>query len=149
MDISIMAIPSVGALRKYKTPEDIIPKIDAYFKYCKSEKKPCAVTKLAYFLGFASRQSLWDYKKRGDEVSYIIKRALLLIESGLEETLYSSNNTSITGAIFSLKANFRWRDQPDPAPINTQIIVHQAPETLGLSTAIQQQAKLVDNKGAE
>lgn len=63
------------------------------------------VTGLALFLGFESRQSIYDYKEK-QEFSYIIKRALLVIESHYENNL----NTKVsTGAIFALK-NMNWKD---------------------------------------
>lgn len=66
-------------------------------------------TGLALFLGFESRQSLYDYDKKGQDFSYIIKRALLVIENKYEEAL---SLTSPTGAIFALK-NMGWKDKTE------------------------------------
>jgi hypothetical protein len=79
--------------------------IDAYFNENKS--KP-TITGLALYMGFASRQSFYDYEKSG-EFSYIIKRARLRIENKYEEALHG---TSPTGAIFALK-NFGWKDKQE------------------------------------
>lgn len=67
---------------------------------------PITITGLALYLGFASRQSLFDYEKH-QEYSYIIKRARLAIESCYEEKLTSKNPT---GSIFALK-NMGWYDR--------------------------------------
>lgn len=79
-------------------------KIDAYFK----DKKHPTVSGLAYFLGFESRQSLYDYEKNS-EFSYIIKRAKLLIENYHEEGL---DGQYTSGHIFALK-NMGWTDKQE------------------------------------
>lgn len=68
--------------------------------------EPPTITGLALFLGFASRQSFYDYEKDG-LFSYAIKRARLKIESQYEKALHYNNPT---GAIFALK-NFGWSDK--------------------------------------
>lgn len=69
--------------------------------------EPPTVTGLALFLGFASRQSIYDYSKKGEDFSYIIKRALLVVENHYEMSL---NYKNPTGAIFALK-NMDWSDK--------------------------------------
>lgn len=64
------------------------------------------ITGLALFLGFNSRQSLYDYGKK-DEFAYIVKKAQTFIEREYEEMLQTGN---VTGAIFALK-NMGWKDQ--------------------------------------
>ena len=63
---------------------------------------------LAYYLGFESRQSFYDYE-RSNEFSYNIKRARLRIESNYEQNLQFNN---ATGSIFALK-NMGWKDTQD------------------------------------
>lgn len=94
-----------GQPPKYKNGEDLQKAIDRYFNI---ESQPC-ISELAYKLGFASRQSLYDYEKRNDIFSYIIKRARLKVEVGYEKDL---RNTEIkpTGSIFALK-NMGWKDK--------------------------------------
>ena len=76
------------------------------------------VTGLAYALGFESRQSFYDYEKRGD-FSYIIKRARLRIESQYETKL---SEPSPSGAIFALK-NMNWSDATQVQATNTNLNV--------------------------
>ena len=85
--------------------EELQEKIDEYFE--SNPEKP-TVTGLAYFLGFESRQSLYDYKDR-PESSYTIKKAVLKIESKHEERLYENGST---GSIFWLK-NRDWKDKQE------------------------------------
>jgi hypothetical protein len=92
----------MGDKPKYNLKE-LQEKIDLYFE--SNPKKP-TVTGLAYFLGFDSRQSLYDYKER-EESSYTIKKAVLRIESLHEENLYGNNSS---GSIFWLK-NRDWSDK--------------------------------------
>ena len=74
------------------------------------------ISGLAIFLGFESRQSLYDYEKR-DEFSYTIKRARLFIEREYEEQLQVGNTT---GAIFALK-NMGWKDRTEVENTNLNI----------------------------
>lgn len=116
-----------GRPPKFETPEAIQEKIDEYFEYIEGDynwvddettgerKKEYerypespAISSLALFLGFESRQSLYDYEKDG-EFSYTIKRARLKIESFYEQNLLGRG---VTGAIFALK-NFGWRDKQE------------------------------------
>lgn len=89
----------------YSCAEDLENKIIEYFDYCNENNEPLTVTGLALFLGFESRQSLYDYKKK-NVYSYIIKRATLVIENGYEKNLHGDKNT---GSIFALK-NMGWID---------------------------------------
>ena len=64
------------------------------------------ITGLALFLGFASRQSMYDYVKK-EEYSYIITRAQQIIAMSYEEMLLTKVSA---GAIFALK-NMGWDDK--------------------------------------
>lgn len=99
---------ALGRPPAYDNPELMQQAIDLYFKTCEAEKKQPTITKLAYDLGFESRQSFYDYEEKPD-FTYIIKRARLLVESGYEQNL---QNQSCTGAIFALK-NMGWKDKTD------------------------------------
>lgn len=123
-----------GAPRFYKTSEALKEKIEQYFeeywpkplktkdnegeetvltdKYgnpVMSNLKP-TVSGLAYYLGFETRQSIYDYKGLGQDFSYIIKRAMLLIERFHEERL--SDSSVPVGSIFWLK-NHGWFDKQE------------------------------------
>lgn len=76
-------------------------------KYTRRPEQP-TITGLAIYLGFESRQSVYDYEKSG-EFSYIIKRARLYVEHGYEQALMSEKPT---GAIFALK-NMGWSDKQE------------------------------------
>lgn len=100
----------MGRPLKYKTVKELE---DAILKYFESRthkgKKYRAptISGLALYLGFESRQSLYDYNER-PEFSYTIKRAILAIEEYAEEVLLSGEVA--TGAIFWLK-NHKWTDK--------------------------------------
>ena len=85
-------------------PEAFSKKVDEYFE---TDQSP-TWTGLALYLGFESRQSLEDYKKR-EGFSYPIKKALLRIENQYEKNIATRNPA---GAIFALK-NFGWRDKQE------------------------------------
>lgn len=92
----------------FDNADDLQKEVDAYFDNLKDLSQPATITSLAFYLGFASRQSLYDYEKN-DEFSYTIKRARLRIEIEYETKLHSKNPT---GAIFALK-NFGWTDRQE------------------------------------
>ena len=97
-----LGLENSGRKPKYKDEESLIEMIEGYFK--QYPEKP-TISGLAHYLGFVSRQSVYDYEK-SSELSYIIKSAVLRIESIHEEGLYSSANA---GHIFWLK-NRGWTD---------------------------------------
>jgi hypothetical protein len=88
---------------------------DEYFDECEAQDRPALITGLALHMGFASRQSFYDYEQR-PEFSYVVKRARLRVEMGYELQLWGPRPT---GAIFSLK-NMGWSDR--------QTLEHSGPE---------------------
>jgi len=101
----------MGKKPLYESAESLQEKIDEYIELCGDvdNPKPLTYTGLAYHLGFSSRQSVWVYSKREDELSLPIKRAMLRIEQSYEEGLRSQHST---GSIFALK-NRGWRDKAE------------------------------------
>ncbi len=110
----------VGRPPIFETPEKLQEEISKYFNEGVTiktviigkapntstiEVEVPTITGLAYYIGFESRQSFYDYEKR-EEFSYTVKRARLFIEKHYEEMLQTGNTT---GAIFALK-NFDWKD---------------------------------------
>ena len=62
-----------------ESPEKFDRLVDEYRVQCREEKVPITFTGMALHLGFASRQSFYDYGKKS-EYSYSVKRARLLVE---------------------------------------------------------------------
>lgn len=95
----------------FETPDEMSNQIEAYFTSLWDEeeerliKKP-TMTGMALFLGFSSRQSMYDYAKK-EEFSYIVARAQCTIEQSYEELLSTKISS---GAIFALK-NMGWADK--------------------------------------
>lgn len=94
-----MARPAV-----WDDPEAFETEVDKYFN---NPEINHTWTGLAIHLGFESRQSLEDYKKK-EGFSYPIKKALLRIERKYEEAMMKQP----AGAIFALK-NFGWKDKQE------------------------------------
>ena len=84
-------------------------KIDAYFDECEESEQRPTYCGLAYHLGYASRQSIWENANSDSNISLPLKRAMLRIESIYERMLGSN---SCTGAIFALK-NRGWTDKQE------------------------------------
>lgn len=97
---------SAGRPPIYEDADSLSKAIGSYFET--TNFADITITGLAYFLGFESRQSLYDYEQRG-EFSYIIKRARLFIESSYEKKL---SGKEVGGAIFALK-NMGWKDKTE------------------------------------
>lgn len=89
----------------YNNAEELQEAISQFFQ---ENNKHITISGLAYYLGFESRQSFYDYEKNA-KFSYTIKRARLFIENEYEKLLASGN---VTGAIFALK-NFGWSDKQE------------------------------------
>jgi len=92
---------------KYKTAEEMQVVIDDYFMYREAEDKPVTMTGLAFALGFASRQSFVDYKKKSKAFADAITRARLRVEEYAESRLFDRDGAK--GAEFTLRCNFGWR----------------------------------------
>ena len=103
----------------FESPDELQEQIELYFTDCPDKKEIIAgngsvkisvytISGLAYFLGFESRQSFYDYEKK-EEFTYIIKRARLRIEMNYEQNLQFNN---ATGSIFALK-NMEWSDRTE------------------------------------
>jgi hypothetical protein len=98
----------VGRPLKYKTVEEMQKKIDAYFAMCDKKKEPYTITGLALALDFSTRAELINYQDR-EEYSNAVKKAKLKVEHQHDKLLISKNG-QVTGLIFNLKNNFKWRD---------------------------------------
>jgi len=92
------------SLPLFTSDEELRDKIEGYF----SEKKNPTITGLAYYIGFESRQSFYDYEQK-TEFTYTIRKVRLFIEQHYEEMLQTGNTI---GAIFALK-NFGWKDRQE------------------------------------
>lgn len=119
------ALGNEGSKPKYENADDLFEKIDEYFTYIQGEREEekegkelaipwkrfpesPTITGLALFLGFASRQSIYDNIDK-EEHSYIIKRAITVIENHHEKRMDGNN---VAGSIFVLK-NMGWKDKSE------------------------------------
>jgi len=91
----------------YERPEDLLLKVEKYFKRIAQLAEKPTVTGLALFLGFSCRDSMYEYKEKSLNYFYIIKRAQTVIEKYYELGLH--DNKRVSGAIFALK-NMGWYD---------------------------------------
>lgn len=98
----------VGRPRIYEGEEDLDAAVQSYIDLCKEEKKKPTVTGATIHLGFCDKTTLYDYRDR-EEFSHSIKRLLLFVENGYEESLHT---TTVTGSIFALK-NMGWKDRTE------------------------------------
>jgi len=98
-----------GRPLKFKSLEDLQTQIDQYFTDAKEQDLPYTVTGLALALD-TTRETLIDYQDKS-EYSDAIKKAKLKCQNYTENFLYSGKNA--TGAIFSLKNNYSWRDKSE------------------------------------
>ena len=126
---------NVGAKPFYKTPEEMAEKAIEYFESLKENQERATVTGLVYFLGFADKKSLRDYREK-EAFSPLIKRMLLLVEKSYEMML---GDKASTGAIFALK-NMGWIDR-----VNTDITTKgESINTLTKEEAIKRSNELDD-----
>lgn len=113
-----------GRPLKFKSPEELQAKIDAYYEWAKENKKHITITGLAWFLD-TNRQTLLRYEEEDSELLKsvdedvrqafrdTVKRTKARIEMEYEESLYNKN--SAVGAIFTLKNNYGYIDKQEVA----------------------------------
>lgn len=106
-----------GRPLKFKSPEELQGKINAYFEDRDEKGKPYTVSSLCVFLD-TTADTLLDYQNgvqmsisEEDKKRYsdTIKKAKGKILEYAEDHLYTKNN--VTGVIFSLKNNYGWADK--------------------------------------
>jgi hypothetical protein len=97
-----------GRPLKFKTPEEITEKAQAYFETTLGNNLPITITGLALALN-TTRETLMDYQER-DEFSDTIKAVKLVCENYAEIQVFTGKNQA--GAIFALK-NYGWKDKQE------------------------------------
>ena len=94
---------------KYTSAQEMEPVIKEYFDHADSVQKHYTVAGLISHLGFSSRQTLEDYRKR-EEFHELVERAFLHIEDQRNQQLIAGQGV-VAGQIFDLKMNHGWRDK--------------------------------------
>lgn len=133
---------------RYSTPGEMQRAIDLYFEDCEGVyltdpggqlvldpmgcpvvigQHPPTMTGLAMALGFRTRKSLCDYRRKG-AFQYTVMRARLRVENYAEQRLYDSDG--VKGAMFGLVQNFGWgaeqQENPEKVYRAVQIISSNA-----------------------
>lgn len=120
-----------GKPLKWGTPEELEQHINSYYQWANENGKRITVTGLAWWLG-CCRQTLLNYENseenewlnrcsKEDKRRYVasIKQAKRYIEMNYEESLF--NKGEATGAIFTLKNNYNWKDKQEVVTTNSNI----------------------------
>lgn len=98
-----------GRPRFIQTPDEFDGLVEGYRRLCIDEERPITMAGLAWHMGFASRQSMYDYGRRFPEFAYSVKRARLMLEEGYETRL-AAGRQNPAGPIFALK-QMAWTDR--------------------------------------
>lgn len=87
-----------GRPPEYETPEELAAELAKYLEYEDTKKRPDSysgdgkgvytLSGAALFLGFASRQSMYDYENKSPSFSYVIKAFRLFMVDWNEKKLY-------------------------------------------------------------
>lgn len=125
---------NAGRNPMFETPEDLNTKAGEYFEHCTRKKIKPTITGCALFLGFASRQSLYEYEAR-PAFSYYVQRIRLAIENA-----YESNGQTID--IFMLK-NLGYSDRQS-IDLKTDISQLNEEQLIILGNEIYKQTKKND-----
>ena len=96
----------------YETPDDMIKRATEYFEIETSKAGICkpTISGLVYHLGFASRTSWYDYKKKSPEFMHTVLRLKQFVESCYEKNLHGF---AWAGSQFALKNinSTDWKDE--------------------------------------
>lgn len=103
-----MTVPGVGGRPlKFETPEELQRQVDDYFITAEEKGEHFSVLGMALHLN-TTRETLADYEKK-DGYSDIIKMAKARVAHAYEQHALNTKNPA--GAIFLLKANFKYSDR--------------------------------------
>lgn len=91
----------------FETPEEFAAKFEEFCELVDGDEKRPTMSELAWFMGFASRQSIYDYRKK-EGFEYISNRIILFCERHLENQLFDGRGDG--GLVFALK-QFGWHDK--------------------------------------
>jgi hypothetical protein len=92
----------------YPEPGPLYDAIEAYFRDCAAKGTPTTVPGLAYALGFAVKQTVWDYMGKSDARAVIMKRAVLAIEKDRAAAFIA---TGAPGMRMDLINHAKWVDK--------------------------------------
>ena len=101
-----------GQPAMYEDPTVMQKKIDHYFAECDADGQLYTIAGLSHSLGFSSRRSLTNYRRR-EKFFPTIEHARLRIECQRAVALVSGNTKNVRGIIFDLKNNFGWKPKKD------------------------------------
>lgn len=116
-----------GRPAMFQTPQEMQEKIDEYFASCKPtfltvngktvldknknpmiDYHPATIAGMALYLGFESRQSMYDYAKR-EGFSCVVARARLRVEAEREADICAGRN--VEGSKFHLANMSGWKEE--------------------------------------
>lgn len=101
-----------GRPATYNTPEEMHEKAMEYFKVETTPSGICkpTISGLMLFLGFESRQTFYDTKKRGREWARLCNHLIMAIESCYEKNLHGM---TWAGSAFALRNinSTDWKDE--------------------------------------
>lgn len=106
----------------YNTPEEMVKAAASYFDFETRGRGKNAISKptlsgLIFHLGFASRQTFYEYKAK-DDFKDTIARLVMFVESCYEKQLYAGN----FAAQFALK-NINATDWKDKSEVNSNVLL--------------------------
>lgn len=147
----------------YTSVKAMQAKIDEYFESCEGEPltnkegevvynksgdavmvgvKIPTITGLALSLGFASRVSLLEYQGKPEYLN-TITRAKSRVEEYVESRLYDRDGAR--GAEFSLKCNFKWRNEAEASERALKVITVEDLTPLSKMINSEEQEKQDEN----
>lgn len=103
----------MARFKKYKTPDELLKKGNEYFDFCGKNFRPLTMAGLALFLGFTSRQTIYEYRK-DPEFTEVIDFLKLRIEEWNTNLLYETGRSDArvnqNSVLFVLRATLGVRD---------------------------------------
>ena len=134
-----LGLENSGRPPMYKTPQEMVVKIAEYLDHEDTLKRPDSYSKAgkgvytiegcALYLGFSTRDALYDYEKKSPEFAYIVRRFKLFLTHWNAQKLYWGG--TFQGSQFWLKNWGGYKDESEQKieSIVTEVKVEQVKGT--------------------
>ena len=108
LSLMVTDMAELQGLKPVKTDDEVEDRLKFFFEWCSQKHIRPTVSLMCLCLGY-SKQTLWNWQKKGGRRGELIDRAKQVLEALMEQWMTTGKINPVSG-IFCLKAAFGWRD---------------------------------------